>query len=79
MPKEEEKFALIVWEHTEEYRKFLEEAKQELEELVQLWRAKRGESSSWISSDYRINDDGEFIFQIIDNKSTLSWSCGEKV
>lgn len=61
---EERKFALIVWEQTEEFKKFLDEAEQKRRELVRAWKEKYGGDSYVGSVEPNMSEDGEPIFWI---------------
>ncbi len=62
----EQKLALIVWEHTREFQTLLKDVAKRVEKLEDLW-AEKYNRGSWIScSDPRVNDDGEFIFHLVD-------------
>lgn len=63
---EERKFALVVLEQTEEFKKFLDEAEQKRKELVRSWKEKYGGDSYVGSVEPNMSEDGEPIFWIND-------------
>lgn len=64
---EQRKFALIVWEQTEEFRQILEKAEQKRIDLVRIWREKHGANPFYVGSiEPNMSEDGEPVFWIND-------------
>lgn len=64
---EQRKFALVVWEQTEEFKQFFEEAERKRIELVKAWRERYGASPFYIGSvEPNMSKDGEPVFWIND-------------
>jgi len=63
---EKRKFALIVWEQTEEFKKFLDEAEQKRKKLVRVWEEKYGGDSYVGPVEPNMSEEGEPVFWIND-------------
>lgn len=64
---EKREFTLVVWEQTEEFKKFFEEAEQKRIELVKAWRERYGASPFYVGSvEPNMSKDCEPVFWIND-------------